>query len=247
MSVFYKDRVCLNVLAKDVENATEIYNAADGHVLIGVLSKQFATVETAVDGMKKFADQIDNAVSVGLGAGDPNQWKFVGDIAREYKPKHINQVFTGVGYTRAAVNNDETMINCLVSPSGKPGYVTISTGPLSSKEEKAVIPIHTAIAMMKDMGANAVKFFPMNGLATIEEYRKVAEACAKEAFYLEPTGGIDLENVEEIVEIALKAGVEKIIPHVYSSIINKETGKTNVSDVKILYNKLTVLVNKYQS
>lgn len=235
------------MLAKDVENATEIYKAANGHVLIGVLSKNYDTVEAAVTGMREFATPIENAVSIGLGAGDPNQWKFVGDIAREYKPKHINQVFTGVGYTRATVNNDETLINSLVSPSGKPGYVTISTGPLSSRADKAVIPIHTAIAMMKDMGANSIKFFPMNGLATIEEYKVVVEACAKEGFGLEPTGGIDLENVEEIVEIALKAGVERIIPHVYSSIINKETGNTNVSDVEILYNKLTALVDKYQS
>lgn len=246
MSIFYKNRVCINVLTKDIENAIDIYEVAKGHVVVGVLSKQYDTVEAAVTDMKKYAEKIDNAVSVGLGAGDPNQWKMVGDIAREYKPKHINQVFTGVGYTRAAVNNEETIINCLVSPSGKSGYVTISTGPLSSQKEKAVVPIETAIAMMKDMGANSIKFFPMNGLATVDEYKVVAEACARESFALEPTGGIDLDNVEEIVEIALKAGVKQIIPHVYSSIIHKETGKTNISDVKDLYEKLTVLVDQYE-
>jgi uncharacterized protein (TIGR03581 family) len=245
VSIFYKNRVCLNVLAKDVENAVDIYEAAKGHVVVGVLSKQYENVEAAVVAMKEYADKINNAVSVGLGAGDPNQWKMVGDIVREYKPKHINQVFTGVGYTRAAVNNEETIINCLVSPSGRPGYVTISTGPLSSQAEKAIIPIETAIAMMKDMGANSIKFFPMNGLATVDEYKAVAEACAKESFSLEPTGGIDLDNVEEIVQIALAAGVEHIIPHVYSSIIDKETGKTNISDVKVLYDKLTTLVDQY--
>ena len=51
---------------------------------------------------------------------------------------------------------------------------------------------------------------------------------------LEPTGGIDLENFEEIVEIIVDAGVKRFIPHVYSSIIDKETGNTRPEDVKAL-------------
>ena len=36
---FYRDRVCLNVLAGSKDNARESYDAAEGHVLVGVLSK----------------------------------------------------------------------------------------------------------------------------------------------------------------------------------------------------------------
>ena len=36
----------------------------------------------------------------------------------------------------------------------------------------------------------------MGGLDCREEYQAVAEACAKHDFWLEPTGGIDLENYE---------------------------------------------------
>lgn len=36
---FYRDRVCLNVLAGSRANASAIYEAAEGHVLVGVLSK----------------------------------------------------------------------------------------------------------------------------------------------------------------------------------------------------------------
>ena len=35
---FYKGRVALNVLAKDLANAKEIYEAAEGHVVVGLLS-----------------------------------------------------------------------------------------------------------------------------------------------------------------------------------------------------------------
>jgi uncharacterized protein (TIGR03581 family) len=84
------------------------------------------------------------------------------------------------------------------------------------------------------MGGSSIKYFPMKGLAHKEEFKAVAEACAKHDFYLEPTGGIDLENFEEILQIAVDAGVKKIIPHVYSSIIDSETGDTRPEDVKRL-------------
>ena len=101
------------------------------------------------------------------------------------------------------------MINGLVSPTGKVGYVNIATGPLSSGAPAAEVPIETAIKLLKDMGGSSIKYFPMKGLAHKEEYQAVAAACAKYDFYLEPTGGIDLENFEEIVQIAVDAGVKK--------------------------------------
>ncbi|HAQ4407924.1 TPA: oxo-acid lyase, partial [Enterococcus faecium] len=71
----------------------------------------------------------------------------------------------------------------------------------------------------------------------------VAEACAKYEFYLEPTGGIDLSNFEEILKIAIDAGVKKVIPHVYSSIIDKETGDTRIGDVKILLSMVKKIIH----
>lgn len=231
---FYNDKVCLNVLANSVKNAKEVYEAAEGHVLVGVLSKNYPTVELAVEDMRKYSAEINNAVSVGLGAGDPNQWKMVGDICREFKPQHVNQVFTGIGYTRASLDEDETLVNGLISPTGKVGYVKVSTGPLSCKAEEGIIPVRTAIQMLKDMGCSSIKFFPMDGLKTRDEYEEVCKACAELDFIMEPTGGIDLENFEEIVKIALDNGVKKVVPHVYTSIVDKETGDTKVEDVKTL-------------
>lgn len=229
---FYKDRVMLNVLGGSLENAKEVYQAAEKHVLVGVLSANYPTVEDAVEDMRRYNEALEGNLSVGLGGGNPAQWKAVGDIARQIKCNHYNQVFTAVAYTRANVGNDEALINCLVSPSGRPGEVVISTGP-ASKDAKipAIVNNDTAIAMMKDMGATSVKFFPMHGLACKEELKAVAEACARNDFILEPTGGIDLENFKEILEIALNAGVKKIIPHVYSSIIDKATGNTDPAKV----------------
>lgn len=239
---YYKDRVCLNVLANSVENAQDCYEAAEGHVVLGVLSKKYPTDEAAVEDMKKYQAATKNALSVGLGAGDPNQSQMVARISKTLQPQHVNQVFTGVGISRALLNQSETVINGLVSPSGKVGYVNIATGPLSSEAPAAIIPIETAIKLLKDMGGSSVKYFPMNGLAHIDEFKAVAEACANDDFSLEPTGGIDLENFEEILQIALDAGVKKVIPHVYSSIIDSNSGNTKPEDVKVLFEKVKELL-----
>jgi uncharacterized protein (TIGR03581 family) len=231
---YLEDRLCLNVLANSVENAKACYEAAEGHVILGVLSKNYATDEAAIEDMKKYAAETNNALSVGLGAGDPNQSQMVSRISKDLQPQHVNQVFTGVGTSRALLGQNETVVNGLVSPTGKVGYVNIATGPLSSQAPAGEVPIETAIKLLQDMCGSSIKYFPMKGLAHKEEYKAVAEACAKYDFYLEPTGGIDLENFEEIVQIAVDAGVKKIIPHVYSSIIDSETGDTRPEDVKTL-------------
>lgn len=231
---YLENRICLNVLANSVENAKACYEVAEGHVILGVLSKNYTSDEAAIEDMKKYQAETNNALSVGLGAGDPNQSQMVSRLSGVLQPQHVNQVFTGVGTSRALLGQDDTIINGLVSPTGKVGYVNIATGPLSSQAPEAIVPIETAIKLLQDMGGSSIKYFPMKGLAHKEEYQAVAEACAKYDFYLEPTGGIDLENFEEILQIAVDAGVKKIIPHVYSSIIDKETGDTKIEDVKKL-------------
>lgn len=185
--------------------------------------------------MKRYMAATDNALSVGLGAGDPNQSAMVARLSEVLQPQHVNQVFTGVGASRALLGQNDTIINGLVSPTGTVGMVNLAKGPLSSQAPAGIVPIETAIALLKDMGGSSIKFFNMKGLTHLEEYKAVAKACAENGFYLEPTGGIDLENFQEIVQIAVDAGVKKIIPHVYSSIIDKTTGDTNVEDVKTLH------------
>lgn len=241
---FYKNRVSLNVLAKGKENIEDVYHAADKNVIVGILSKDYQTTKEAVEAMSQYGSTIDDAVSIGLGAGDNKQAEVVSEIAKSYQGSHINQVFTSVGSTYSNAGKN-TWVNALVSPTGKPGYVNISTGPYSSEGEHAIVPIKAAINLIKDMGGSSIKFFPMKGLETIDEYKVVAKACGEEQFGLEPTGGITKENFEEILEIALQNNVPKIIPHVYSSIVDKETGLTNIDDVKWLTEKIKEKVDQY--
>ncbi|MCW2257778.1 uncharacterized protein (TIGR03581 family) [Providencia alcalifaciens] len=240
---FYHDRVCLNVLAGSHKNAKDIYKAAESFVVVGVLSKNYPDLDSAIADMRLYAQETDNALSVGLGAGDPNQSTMVSLISKVIQPQHVNQVFTGAPISRALLGQNETFVNALVSPSGTVGMVKVSTGPLSSQSPDGVIPVETAIMMLKDMGASSIKFFNMKGLTYLDEYKAVAQACAKFDFSLEPTGGIDLENFPQILQIALDAGVKKIIPHIYSSIIDKQTGDTRPEDVRQLLSMVKKAVN----
>lgn len=59
---------------------------------------------------------------------------------------------------------ENTAVNVLMSPTGIVGKVKISTGELSSKEEPAIVDVDTAMAMVLDMRAQGIKYFPMGGL-----------------------------------------------------------------------------------
>ncbi|MGL4860727.1 MAG: 2-dehydro-3-deoxy-phosphogluconate aldolase [Enterobacteriaceae bacterium] len=239
---YYQGRVCLNVLAGGLQNAKEVYEAAQGHVVVGVLSKDYADIASAVEGMQQYAAVVNNALSIGLGAGDPRQAPMVTQLAGLLQPQHVNQVFSAVGASRAQLGQSKTVVNGLISPSGEVGYVNIATGPLSAEYPAALVPVETAVAMLREMGGSSVKFFNMRGREHIAEYRYIADVCAEQNFMLEPTGGIDLNNFSEIVAIALEAGVQQVIPHIYSSIIDAQTGETRPQDVAALLRQVQQLL-----
>lgn len=243
---FYKDRLAVNFLAKDKENGEEVFKAIDGYTAVGVLSNQFSSIEQGIEYVKDFQKSVP-VVSVGLGAGDPTQFQKAALIAAATNPGHVNQVFTGAGYAAGALKAlgaEDTAINVLISPTGIVGKVKISTGELSSKEKDAIVDVDTAMAMVLDMKAHAIKFFPMGGLKSLAELREVAKACVRHNIpMLEPTGGITIENFKEITKVCLDEGVKRVMPHIYGAVINKATGKTNIEDVKKVYNIMKELLD----
>lgn len=75
-------------------------------------------------------------------------------IAAQIHPAHVNQTFTGCGFAAgalAATGGEQTHVNALVSPTGTPGEVLISTGVSSSQGTPARVSCDTAVRMMLDM------------------------------------------------------------------------------------------------
>ncbi|MBJ9113332.1 2-dehydro-3-deoxy-phosphogluconate aldolase [Citrobacter sp. FDAARGOS_156] len=242
---FYRNKVAINVLAKDIANAREIYDAAEGHAVIGILSAQFSSVEEGVKEVKRWMTDVPS-ISVGLGAGDPAQYYKAAMIASRVHPAHVNQTFTGCGFAAgalAATGGEQTHINALVSPTGTPGEVLISTGVSSSQGTPARVSCDAAVRMMLDSGAHAAKFFPMGGEKSLPELYALATTAARNGMTLiEPTGGIDLDNFGIILQSCLEAGVPRVMPHVYSSIIDSQTGNTRPEDVARLMEIVKTLV-----
>ncbi|HAM2681054.1 TPA: oxo-acid lyase, partial [Escherichia coli] len=86
-------------------------------------------------------------------------------------------------------------------------------------------------------------FFPMGGERSLPELYALATTAARNGMTLiEPTGGIDLDNFSVILKTCLEAGVPRIMPHVYSSIIDPDTGYTRPDDVAVLLNKVKSLL-----
>jgi 2-dehydro-3-deoxy-phosphogluconate aldolase len=232
----FKHRVIFNVLAKDLKNAKELVQIAGDRVLVGVMVKNFPTEEAAIQLVKEFKGN-NIPVSVGLGAGDPAMWKKVAEVSVATLPDHINQVFPASGYTLGRLEQtteNVPLINSMIEPTGTPGQVYISTGPLSSAHREKVT-CELAATMIAEMGIPSIKFYPIEGVKYLDELAEMTQAASKVGIkIIEPTGGIDLSNVHEIVQICLENGAELVIPHLYSSLIDKETGETKSSAMKQL-------------
>jgi 2-dehydro-3-deoxy-phosphogluconate aldolase len=229
-------KVIFNCLAKDVENAKDIAEVAGDRVLVGVMVKSFPDTQSAIDEVKLFQEN-NIPVSVGLGAGDPAQWKKVADVSSKTIPNHINQVFPASAYTLGRmeeVGAPDTIINALIKPSGTPGKVIIATGPKSSQFDETV-SAELAATTLVEMGVDSVKFYPIEGDKHLDEVAAMVKAATAAGIkYFEPTGGITLDNVEVIVKTCLENGAEVVIPHLYTSIIDKETGKTKIEAIEKL-------------
>lgn len=226
--MFNNHKVIFNCLAKDVDNAKELVSVGGNRVLIGLMVKSFPDMQSAIDEVQLYKEN-NIPVSVGLGAADPAQWRKVADVSAKTIPNHINQVYPASAYTLGRMEElgaSETIVNAVINPTGTPGKVIISTGPDSSKFEETV-SCELAATMLAEMGVHSVKFYPIEGDKRLDEVAAMAKAAAAAGIkYFEPTGGISLENVEAIVKTCLESGSEVVIPHLYTSLIDKETGKT---------------------
>lgn len=217
-----------NVLAKDLENAKEIDEASRHRALVGVLTKDFPTVEAAVAQVKSY-QEAGVRVSIGLGAGDPAMWRRVAEVSVATLPDHVNQVLPATGYTIGALRvagMENPLVNALITPGSRAGMVKVTTGEVS-KDCDDEVSVDAAAALLADIGAPSVKFFPIGGDSKLDHLDAMVKAAVARGIpVFEPTGGIDLGNVQAVVECCLAAGATHVIPHVYTSIVDKESGRT---------------------
>lgn len=216
--------VLLNVQAKTEQAAAAAAKRLGRSVLVGVMARDFPTPEEGAAFIERL-HRLGVRVSAGLGDGSADQWENALRLALLTRPAHLNQIFPAAGLSQYALRaaGASTMVNGMIRPSGRPGYVEIGTGPLS-READTVLPAEAALLMLKETGVESVKFFPLEGDKRLGELKAVARAAARLDMAVEPTGGITPDNVARIVRICLDAGVRRIMPHLYGSLRNPQTG-----------------------
>ncbi|HMR13147.1 MAG TPA: KDGP aldolase, partial [Arachnia sp.] len=70
-------------------------------------------------------------------------------------------------------------------------------------------------------------FYPIGGVSQLDHPAAMGRAMAAAGVPIfEPTGGIDVENFDAVVSTCLEAGAKHVVPHVYTSIVDKATGNT---------------------
>jgi 2-dehydro-3-deoxy-phosphogluconate aldolase len=200
----------------DAERAAKQYGDA---VCVGVLARDFKNLGEAVELVNSLQEK-DVLVSIGLGDGAANQWERALYIATQTLPFHINQVFPTAARAAGVLSEHKagTRVNALVSPTENPHRLSVGTGPISSKNSDSTLPIETALDILLEGGVNAVKLYPLAGSKNLESLRNVAEAAAVRNLTIEPTGGVDLENLAQITAICLESGCKSIMPHIYNAV-----------------------------
>lgn len=233
----FHGRCVPNFLAATAANAEAVYEAARKTALIGVMTARFPDTQQCIHYVNELLSFMP-AVSVGLGDGDPGQWARVVEVARATNPGHVNQVFPAAGFTAGVLKSETgdnigSIVNALVRPTGRPGEVEIATGPLSSRGPGASVDAGAAAAMLAEVGVSSIKFYPMQGRTRLQELAVLVRAAADRGIVVvEPTGGLDETNVADIVKTCLDAGAELVIPHLYGSMIDPDTGLTSVAKVE---------------
>lgn len=220
------DFLLFNFLTKDKQNAEEIIDAGLGFVVPGIVSSEFTRIE---DGIKKVAElkEISSVVSIGLGDnGNPANWEKVLHIAAGANPGHINQPFEKSSYARGYLKAKgiNQVVNGLVSPAGKVGYVKLSG---------VEIRVEDLVDLAVSMGVESIKFMPLKGLTHLEELVYLCKVASEKGIVsIEPAGGISAENIVEIVNAVRDTGISVFMPHIFGSTIDKETGRTIPQEVE---------------
>lgn len=229
-------KVILNVQTRSVQSSVAAKELLGSAVMVGVMAKDYPRHEDGVAYIRAL-HEAGIQVSAGLGDGNSDQWEHALNLALATTPAHLNQIFPAAALSHYALStkNATTLVNAMIRPTGQPGVVNLGTGPLSQSNNQALVPVDAAVSMLKEMGIRSLKFFPIDGIARLDEVRVVAKAVAAANMMLEPTGGITPDNVGEIVRVCLEEDVSYIMPHLYGSLKDPMSGDLDLKKLKTTF------------
>lgn len=229
MSEKLYDKFLFNFLASDRDNAAAVMEAGSGHVVPGIVSDKFDSIEAAA---KKVAElkSVTDTVSIGLGGGgNTANWKKVLEIAVASHPGHLNQPFETAAYATGYLDGNDIpgqLVNALVQPTGEVGKIKLAN---SGK----VMLVEDFVEVAVGLGLVSIKMMPVKGTQHLDELIYLTKiATAKGIRGVEPAGGIDASNIRDIMIGVKDIDIEFFMPHIFGSTIDKETGETIPAKVR---------------
>ncbi|MBM7600006.1 uncharacterized protein (TIGR03581 family) [Virgibacillus halotolerans] len=217
------EKFLFNFLARDAENAATIMEAGSGYVVPGIVSDKFETVALAVEKVQAL-QSVTDTISIGLGGGgNIANWEKVLDIALASQPGHINQPLETAVYAKGYLDGahiKDQVVNALVKPTGNVGTIQLAcTGQM--------LEVEMFVEIVASLGVESIKMMPVKGTQHIEELIYLTKVAATKGIRgVEPAGGIDSNNIKDIMLGVKDIDIEYFMPHIFGSSIDKKTSET---------------------
>lgn len=232
-------RVLFLIPALNVDNALVVNDALDGAGIVAVISKNYPSAESLAEDVNKFRERL-GVVSIALGGGDFTQAEQVLNASLLSKPDHINMPFELASYVQGRLEQAElknVLVNALVLEAEDENQVSITVDPIR-KDRNVILEIRDAVSLICGWGIKSVKAQftkrPVN-LDWLSNIARASEAVGLEL--IEPSSGINLDNVNDVIYACLEYGSALLLPHVFSPLIDKRTGLTKPEAVRMLVDR----------
>lgn len=223
----------VNLLPKTDDEARFIQDTLGTDWWAGVVLSDFAETDAAVDRVKRWTDW-GISVSVGLGDGDPRQWRRALDAAMASGAPHLNQPWASAGYAWGVLSasRSSVLVNALVSPQD-PITFRVQTNP-DTASTTVLAPIEDILQGLGVLGVPSVKYFPLRGPDARQMVSDLARIMSRTdgPKILEPSGGMHPNDLSWLLDLAESTGVT-VIPHIYSA-LRDASGSIDRTQLQIL-------------
>ena len=225
-------KVMVLVPAKDAENAAEVAPALGGAGLVALIAKKFPDAQSLAEEVRRTRQRV-GLVSIALGDADNTQSDKVIVAALEGQPVHVNLPYLRACYAKGILDGLQggrgMVVNALVTSTADPELVSLSTQLTADagSTHEIHIPTREAALILKELHFETIKTqFGPHGLDLAWQEGAARAACEAGLDLIEPSSRITFENIADVVCACLKGGVSYVMPHIFTALIDKETGAT---------------------
>ena len=233
-------RVLFLVPAFNFDNAVVVNDALEGAGIVALISKNYPSAEALAEDVIKSKEEL-GVVSIALGGGDFAQAEQVLNASLLSKPDHINVPFELASYAQGRLEQAGLMnvlVNALVLEAEDENQVAITVDP-NHEDRNVILEIRDAVSIIYGWGIKSVKAVFGKKALNFDWLANIARAAETVGLELiEPSSGINLDNVNEVIYTCLEHGSALLLPHVFSPLIDKRTGLTKPEDVRMLVDRI---------